>query len=124
MIQDPNAAGNPEQFLAAAFQRKPEKVVALDVRGLTAYADTIIIITATSARQVTAIAEHIYIEMKKQKIMPLGTEGIKEGTWALLDFSDVLIHVFDRESNAFYDLEGLWADAPRLDISSFESLDI
>ncbi|MFK5951787.1 MAG: ribosome silencing factor [Desulfobacterium sp.] len=120
MTQDSNAPGNPEQFLTAAFQRKPEKVVALDVRGLTSYTDTIIIITATSARQVTAIAEHIYIEMKKEKIMPLGMEGIKEGTWALLDFSDVLVHVFDRESNEFYNLEGLWADAPKIDISSFE----
>ncbi len=120
MTQDSNAPGNPEQFLTAAFQRKPEKVVALDVRGLTSYTDTIIIITATSARQVTAIAEHIYIEMKKEKIMPLGMEGIKEGTWALLDFSDVLVHVFDRTSSEFYNLEGLWADAPKIDISSFE----
>jgi ribosome-associated protein len=123
MTHEPNAAGNPEQFLAAAFQRKPEKVVALDVRGLTSYTDTIIIITATSTRQVTAIAEHIYIEMKKKGSMPLGMEGIKEGTWALLDFSDVLIHVFDRESSEFYNLEGLWADAPKLDLSSFESQD-
>jgi len=121
MTQDPNAAGNPEQFLAAAFQRKPERVVALDVRGLTSYTDTIIIITATSARQVTAIAEHIYIEMKKEGTMPLGMEGIKEGTWALLDFSDVLVHVFDQKSSEFYNLEGLWADAPKIDISSFES---
>lgn len=120
MTQDTIAAGNASPFLTAAFQRKPEKVVALDVRGLTAYTDTIIIITANSARQVTAIAEHIYIEMKTQGNMPLGTEGIKEGSWALLDFGDVLVHVFDRESGEFYNLEGLWADAPRLDISSYE----
>jgi len=123
MTQDPTAPGNPGKFLTAAFQRKPEKVVALDVRGLTAYTDTIIIITATSARQVTAIAEHIYMEMKKEKIMPLGTEGIKEGKWALLDFSDVLVHVFDRESSDFYNLEGLWIDAPKIDISAFETKD-
>ena len=123
MTHDPNAPGNPDKFLTAAFQRKPEKVVALDVRGLTSYTDTIIIITATSARQVTAIAEHIYIEMKKEEIMPLGMEGIKEGTWALLDFSDVLVHVFDRESSEFYNLEGLWADAPKIDIASFETQD-
>ena len=123
MTQDPTAAGNATSFLAAAFQRKPEKVVALDVRGLTAYTDTIIIITASSARQVTAIAEHIYIEIKAQGHMPLGTEGIKEGSWALLDFGDVLVHVFDRESGEFYNLEGLWADAPKLDISAFEKKD-
>ena len=123
MTHDPNAAGNPEKFITAAFQRKPEKVIALDVRGLTSYTDTIIIITATSARQVTAIAEHIYIEMKKEGTMPLGMEGIKEGSWALLDFSDVLIHVFDRKSSEFYDLEGLWADAPKLGLASFENQD-
>ena len=120
MTHDPTATGNAEHFLTAAFQRKPEKVVALDVRGLTSYTDTIIIITAGSARQVTAIAEHIYMEMKAQGHMPLGTEGIKEGSWALLDFADVLIHVFDRETDRFYNLEGLWADAPRLDLSAFE----
>ena len=114
------AASQPaDKFLTAAFQRKAEEISALDVRGLTSYTDTLIIIKATSSRQVTAIAEHIYLEMKKIDTMPLGSEGIKEGRWALLDYGDVLIHVFDRESHEFYDLEGLWCDAPRLDLTAF-----
>lgn len=121
MTSDTSAVQAVEKYLTAAFQRKAEKIIAMDVRGLTSYADTIIIITATSGRQVTAIAEHIYIEMKKIDVMPLGSEGIKEGSWALLDYGDVLIHVFDRESAEFYNLEGLWSDAPHLDLSSFNT---
>lgn len=121
MTSETHADQTIEKYLTAAFQRKAEKIVAMDVRGLTSYADTIIIITATSGRQVTAIAEHIYIEMKKINVMPLGSEGIKEGSWALLDYGDVLIHVFDRESAEFYNLEGLWSDAPHLDLSPFET---
>ena len=79
----------------------------------------IIIITGRSERQVTSIAEHIHITMKKQNNPPLGFEGIKQGTWALLDFGDVIIHVFDEKTRALYDIEGMWSDAERIDISEF-----
>ena len=107
-------------YLDEILKRKPEAVTALDVRGLTSYADVIMIITAASERQVTSIAEHLYIAMKNQDNKPLGFEGLKEGTWALLDFGDVIIHIFNRETREFYDLEGLWSDAPRMEIPDFE----
>ena len=107
-------------YLDEILKRKPEAVTALDVRGLTSYADVIMIITASSERQVTSIAEHLYIAMKNQDNKPLGFEGLKEGTWALLDFGDVIIHIFNRETREFYDLEGLWSDAPRMEIPDFE----
>ncbi|MBF0228166.1 MAG: ribosome silencing factor [Desulfamplus sp.] len=113
-------------YLNEIFARKAEKITAMDVRRLTSYTDAIIVVTASSSRQVSSIAENIHINMKKIGNFPLGTEGMKEGesikdgTWALLDFGDVIIHIFNKETRDFYDIEGLWADAPRLDISEFD----
>ncbi len=110
-----------DPYLVQAFSRKAEAVTVLDVRQLTSYADAIMIITAQSQRQVSSIAEHIHTAMKKFNTLPIGTEGLKQGTWALLDYGDVVINVFDRETRDFYDLEGLWSDAPRVDLSAYKS---
>lgn len=111
---------NLTPYLNEIFARKSEKVTAIDVRNLTSYTDAIIVITASSSRQVSAIAENIYINMKKAGNIPLGIEGIQEGTWALLDFGDVIIHIFNIDTRDFYNIEGLWSDAPRVDLSEFE----
>ncbi|MBF0232481.1 MAG: ribosome silencing factor [Desulfamplus sp.] len=106
-------------YLNEIFARKAEHVAAIDVRQLTSYTDAIIVVTASSSRQASAIAENIHINMKKAGIMPLGIEGMQEGTWALLDYGDVIIHIFNRETRDFYNIEGLWSDAPRVDISDY-----
>lgn len=108
-------------YLVQAFARKTQEITVLDVRNLTSYTDAIMIITAQSQRQVSSIAEHIYIAMKETDNLPIGTEGMKQGTWALLDYGDVVINVFDKATRDFYDLEGLWSEAPRLDLSAFKS---
>jgi ribosome-associated protein len=110
-----------DKYLVQAFSRKVEEITVLDVRQLTSYADAIMIITAQSQRQVSSIAEHINIAMKKINNLPIGTEGMKQGTWALLDYGDVVINVFDRATRDFYDLEGLWSDAPRVDLSAYKT---
>lgn len=102
-------------YLEAVSGRKAEAIVALDVRKLTSYADAFIICSGRSNRQVSAIAEHIKLELKKKKISPLNIDGMKEGKWVLLDYSDVIIHVFYEETRDFYNLEGLWADARKID---------
>ncbi|MDY0221850.1 MAG: ribosome silencing factor [Desulfobacterium sp.] len=109
-------------YLVQAFARKTQEITVLDVRNLTSYTDAIMIITAQSQRQVSSIAEHIHIAMKKENNLPIGTEGMKQGTWALLDYGDVVINVFDKATRDFYDLEGLWSEAPRLDLSAFKSI--
>ncbi|MBF0203576.1 MAG: ribosome silencing factor [Desulfamplus sp.] len=111
---------NLTPYINEIFARKAERVTAIDVRKLTYYTDAIIVVTATSSRQASSIAENVYINLKKVNIMPLGIEGLQEGNWALLDFGDVIIHVFNKETRDFYDIEGLWADAPRLDLSEFD----
>jgi len=109
-----------KKFLIPAFERKAKSITAIDVRKLTSYTDSIVIIEAGSQRQVTSIAQHLLKTMKSQMIHAIGFEGIKEGEWALIDYGEVIIHIFESEKKDFYDLEGLWADAKRIDLSGFE----
>jgi ribosome-associated protein len=91
-------------------------VVVLDVRQVASFADSFIICSGRSHRQVTAMAEHIEQELKSQGIKLLGLEGLREGHWVLMDFGDVIIHIFYEPVRTFYDLEGLWSDAKRIDL--------
>ncbi len=106
-------------YLEPAFSRKAESITALDVSDLTSYTDVLVIITGTSARQVSSISEHICRSLKKIGRKPMGTEGTREGKWVLLDFGWIIIHIFDAATKELYDLEGLWADAPRIDLRQF-----
>ncbi len=110
-----------DKYLVEAFSRKAEEITVLDVRGLTSYTDAIIIITARSQRQVSSIAENMHIAMKAIDNMAIGMEGLKQGTWSLLDYGDVIIHVFDKETRDLYDIEGMWSDVPRVDTSTYET---
>nr|WP_321398532.1 ribosome silencing factor [uncultured Desulfobacter sp.] len=108
-------------YLAPIFNRKPKSVTALMVSKLTSYTDMVVIVEAGSSRQVTSLSEHIIKSLKGAKIKATGTEGVKEGQWALLDFGHLIIHVFESDAKAFYDLEGLWSDAQRVDLSAFDA---
>jgi ribosome-associated protein len=111
------------KYLIPAFERKAKSIIAIDVKELTSYTDTLIIIEAHSQRQLTAIAEHIITSLKKITIYVLGTEGLKEGEWVLLDYGDVVIHIFESDIKSYYDLEGLWVDAPRYDLTELKAGD-
>ena len=104
-------------YVKAALAMKALDVVVLDMRALTSFADTFIICSGRSHRQVSAIAEFIEHHLKKQGINPLGVEGLREGHWVLMDYGDVVIHVFYEPVRIFYDLEGLWSDARRIEDS-------
>jgi ribosome-associated protein len=97
----------------AALDKKAEDVTVLDVRGLTGYADYFVLMTADSDRQASAIADHVEGVMKAAGVSKVGVEGYETGRWILIDYGDVVAHVMSRESRGFYDLEGLWADAPK-----------
>lgn len=101
----------------AALAKKGEHVVILDVRGLTTYADYFVIATGTSDRQVGAIADAIDEAMRKAGHKPIGVEGYTQGHWVLLDYGDVVAHVFYEETRMFYDIEGLWADARKIEVA-------
>jgi ribosome-associated protein len=100
----------------AALEKKAEEVAVLDLRGVSGYADFLVICSGQSDRQLEAIADSIEQELKAQGRRAFGSEGQRGGRWVLLDFGDVVVHVFYREERAHYDLEGLWADAPRVAI--------
>lgn len=101
----------------AALSKKGEHVVILDVRGLTTYADYFVIATGTSDRQVGAIADAVDDAMRKAGHKPIGVEGYTKGHWILLDYGDVVAHVFYEEARMFYDIEGLWADARKIEVA-------
>jgi len=104
------------RIVEAALDRKAEEPVVLDVRQLTAYADTFIILSGRSDRQVRSIAEAVIHALKANGEQPLGVEGLEDGNWVLIDCNDAIVHVFDPETRERYDLERLWRDAPRLDL--------
>jgi len=91
-------------------------IVILDVRQLASFADYFILCSGRSHRQVTAIAEFVEQELKAKGIKSLGVEGLREGHWVLMDYGDVVIHIFYEPVRTFYDLEGLWSDAGRIDV--------
>ena len=107
-------------FIKAILGRKAINVVVLDVTDLTSYADVFIICSGRSNRQVSAIADFIKADLKKHNIKPLGVEGTKDGHWVLLDYGHVIIHVFYEPVREFYDLEGLWGDAKRIETPSLK----
>src|SRR3954463_6749041 len=100
----------------AALEKKSEEVVVLDLRGMSGYTDYLVIGSGTSDRQLEAIAEGIEKELKGLGHKLVGSEGQRGGRWVLLDFGDVVVHVFHLDEREHYDLEGLWADAPRVEV--------
>ncbi|MFH1033940.1 MAG: ribosome silencing factor [Pseudomonadota bacterium] len=102
--------------MAAARNKKASDLLLLDVGAISGYADYLLLASGRSTRQAGAIAEGIERALKKAGVKPLGRDGLKEGRWALLDFGDVVVHVFHQPVREFYDLESLWSDAPRVEV--------
>ena len=97
-----------------ALDKKAEELVILDVRGLASFTDFFVIMSGRSTRHVQGLAEAIDSEMSSKRTTSGTTEGLQEGQWVLLDYNDVVVHIFYNEIRDFYNLEGLWHDAPRL----------
>ncbi|WP_163338360.1 ribosome silencing factor [Desulfopila sp. IMCC35008] len=98
-----------------ALDMKGEDVVILDVTGLASFTDFFVVMSGRSTRHVQGLAEAIEGEMRSKRVKASRAEGIQEGMWVLLDFEDVVVHIFYHEQRGFYDLEGLWHDAARID---------
>jgi ribosome-associated protein len=94
-------------------EHKALEPVLLEVKEHCSFADYFIICSGGSKRHVTALAEHLQEELAKIKVKPLGVEGMQEGLWVLMDYNTVVVHIFFEEIRGFYDLEGLWSDAPK-----------
>jgi ribosome-associated protein len=100
----------------AALDKKAIDLVVLDVGALTSITDYLIICTGRSDRQVQSIAQAIQDAVEQIGARPLSVEGLRRGQWVLLDFADVVVHVFYEPVREFYDLERLWEHAPRVQL--------
>ena len=98
---------------------KGEEPLILDVRGLSSLWDYFIICSGGSKRHVQALAQHLQEALGQAGVKPLGVEGLEDGQWVLLDYVDVVIHLFIKPLREFYDLEGLWVEAVRLPIKNW-----
>ena len=119
MIEGPtlDAENNAFKAVELGLEKKAYDLQLLNVQELSSLTDYLLIASGRSDRQVSAIAESIRLGLKEQGITPLATEGIDEGRWALLDYGDFMVHVFQPTVRSFYDLEGLWSEAPQVPLA-------
>ena len=99
-------------------ERKGRDLVVLDLTELTPIADYFVICSGTSSMHTRAISEHIEMSSKKAGFRHLGIEGEQNGRWVLIDYGDIVVHIFVDETRWFYNLERLWGDARRVDLVS------
>ena len=104
-----------KEIIKLALNKKADKIIILDVRGLSSLADFFIICHGTSEPQVKAIADHI---RKRTNHKPRHIEGYDNQNWILLDYFDIIVHVFKKDEREYYNLERLWADAPYEEIDN------
>ena len=100
-----------------SLEKKAFNLRLLEVKGLSSLTDYLVIASGRSDRQVQAIAESVKVGLKNDHgVAPLAIEGLNEGRWVLIDFGDVMVHVFQEPVRDFYDLDGLWQEARELPV--------
>ena len=114
--KEPDSRARALLCINAALEKKAKDLVILNVKEISAFADYFLICSGTSDRQLRAIAAAIQENLKLAGITPLGIEGEAAGQWILMDYDDVIIHIFLEPIRSFYDLERLWSEAPRMDV--------
>ena len=104
----------------ALLERKGHDLEVLHIEQLTTLTEYFVICSATSTTQVKALADSVEFHLKNDHgVMPHHVEGFESSSWILLDYGEVIIHVFTRESREFYDLDRLWQDGVKVDISEY-----
>ena len=100
-----------------ANDKKAVDTVVLELKELSTIADYFVICSGDNTAQIKAIAESIDEYFSKKKVFPIGKEGLDFARWVLIDYGDIVIHIFNQEARGYYDLEKFWIDAPRIDIN-------
>ena len=101
----------------AAAEKKGKDILALDISKISVIADAFVIVSADNDRQVTALVDAIDEALGKAGFVKKNIEGYHTGNWILMDFGDLIVHVFNKESRAFYNLERIWRDAEKIEIT-------
>lgn len=104
-----------------ALEKGAQSVQILDVRGKVDYADMLVLCSGTSLRHVLTVAESIEDGLRRLRVRAACSEGMRGSPWVLLDYVDVIVHVFLDETRNYYDIEGLWLDAPRIPVPESEA---
>lgn len=116
MTPDQDTLATIRTAARAAADKKAFQIVGLGVAELSSYADGLLICSGGSDRQVGAIADEVQRQLRDEGRRPLHVEGETQAEWVLMDYGDVVVHVFTEERRGYYGLEGLWRDAERLDL--------
>ena len=106
-----------------ALGKKAFNLIILEIGRVNPFTDCFLLVSGRSDRHVQAIADAVYEDLKKGKGGVLGVEGYEEGKWVLIDAGDVIIHIFQEAVRNYYDLEGLWVDAPSHTVDDTEAVD-
>ncbi len=110
------------QAVEYALDKKGFNLKLFDVHELSSLTDYLLLVSGRSDRQVQAIAENIKLGFKNQhQQLPLAIEGMDQGRWVLLDYGEFMVHVFQEPVREFYDLEGLWSEAPEVALERTEA---
>lgn len=99
-----------EKICKVLSDHKAEDIVLMDVRGKTEVADYYVVASGRAKTHTRSLIEHVDEEMEKLGVSPIRCEGVREGRWAVLDYGDVLVHIFNDENRVLYHLEKLWGD--------------
>lgn len=107
-----------EEIMVSVDDKKGQEPVVLNLQGISSLCDYFVICSAPSARQVKAIADAVKDRLEELEVKLLRQEGLREGRWILLDYGDIVVHLFVTEDRDHYQLERIWKDAPTLDIDT------
>ncbi|MEG0614486.1 MAG: ribosome silencing factor [Oscillospiraceae bacterium] len=99
--------------------KKAEDIQAIEIKDLTIIADYFIIANGTSSTQTKALADEVEFQLSEKGIKPTRVQGYAGANWVILDYSDIVVHVFNKETRDFYSLERLWSDGKQLDITEY-----
>ncbi len=119
-----DAACNIKEMVKAAFmaldEKKAENIVILNIGEVSVIADYFIIANGNNPSQITAMIDEVQKKLAELGYTPVGIEGIRNTSWVLMDYGDLIVHVFSKEDREFYDLERIWADCAQVDIDSIK----
>jgi len=106
-----------QRAIELVVDKKGRRPVVLRLTDIAGYTDWALLVSGRSDRHVKGIADGLIVGLKAEGVRPLGTDGLNDHTWDLIDYDDFLVHVFYHPVRMYYDLESMWSDAPRVTLS-------
>ncbi|MCL2179023.1 MAG: ribosome silencing factor [Cystobacterineae bacterium] len=110
---NPQALALAHHIAQQLLEKKASNIIVFNVYNQSSYADVIVLASGESERHLSSLSKHLWESLKEKNVRPISVEGTDVSSWVLMDFGDVVVHLFSPEIRALYDLDGLWSDAPR-----------